>query len=241
MALMKGLLTTWRKYIIENNIFGDDWVKKDRKFVIFLGLTITFAIMFIGLLSGILIYNYQTVYADKELSSLSIRSKEISLFSSYLEQDLLKGTLDCNLYGNKLNSFFKYLYDYERIVSQYYTGQKDIDTIKYLQSDYVVASLDLYLNVNKFNSVCSSEKKNIVLYFYPYNCGVCDGITGKITSVVNDYNNIFEVSIPAEIGLESVEFVKDYYDVNVIPSLIVNGHTLQGSNSYKELENYLYK
>lgn len=215
-------------------------MQKDRKFVIFFGLAAAFGVLFFGLLFGILIYNSQTETLNTELSSLKVRNQEIILFSNLLQSDLTKGNINCEFYSNSLNEFSSYLNEYGRILERYYGSPENLDNIRYLQKDYVVAALNLYLSIDKFNTICSSQKKDTLLYFYPYNCGNCDGMTRTIYYIVADENGAFSFSIPSEVGLESVNFMMQYYDINVVPSVVVNGNSVQGPYSFEEIKNYLY-
>ena len=216
-------------------------MEKDRKFVIFLALCFTFGIMFFGLLFGLLINNYQTDSINKELLDLKVRNQEVTLFSYILQNDLGKSDLDCNFYSNSLDNFAVYLNEYGRIVEKYFRNAENLEEVKSMQKDYVVATLNLYFSIDKYNQVCKANAKDTILYLYPYDCGVCDGITKTINNMVYNLNGPLSFSIPTDIGLESVEFIKDYYDINVIPSVVVNGNPLEGPESYTEIEKYLIK
>jgi len=212
---------------------------KDRRAVIYLGLSFSFAVMFFGLLFGSLIYNYQTTTLNAELQNLKVRNQEIILFSSILQNDLTKDGFDCNFYGTSLNNFAMYVNEYGRILEKYYESVDDIDSVKDLQKDYVVTSLNLYFSIDKYNSVCKDNAKNLILYLYPYNCGTCDGITKTINNIVYGPGGTFSFSIPSEVGLESVDFIKSYYGVSIIPSVVVNGVTLGGPDSFNYIEDNL--
>ncbi len=216
-------------------------VDKTRKNVIYLALAFAFGILFFGLLFGFILYEYQTGVADKEIANLKVRTQEVALFSNFLENDLKTGNVDCNFYSESLNDYSKYLNEYGNILQKYYENPENIAKVKYLQGDFVTAALNLYLSMEKYNVQCSSQKKNLILYFYPYNCGVCGGITEKINNLVSDVNGTFSFSIPAEIGLESVNFVMNKYGAKTIPSVVVNDNTIEGPGAFETMEEYLYK
>ncbi len=210
---------------------------KTRSNVIIIGFAVTFAIMFFGLLFGTLLYNYQTYNVNKELNDLKTRSQEIRFFSNYLQANL--DINNCSKFDAGLIEFADYLNDYGRKLTKYYNNQRDLEIIKEVQKDAVIGYLELLVSIDKYNDVCSEHRKNYILYLYPYDCTTCDGIVTEIRSLTNENKGIFDVSIPAEIGLESVDFIKNYYDVNYLPSVVVNGVTLRGSESYPEIKEHL--
>lgn len=207
--------------------------------IIFIAVSITFALLFFGLLFGIIIENFQKNYLEKDLLNIKTKGSEIRLFLNYMEKDVSSGNLDCNFYDESIRTFGKSLNEYGRFLNEYYKKNSELEDVKLLQKDYVISSIDLYLAVEEYNKVCKENYKNIILYFYPYNCGVCDGITQKINNLVNERNDVFEFSIAAEVDLRIVDFIAHKYNLQTIPSLIVNGQLIEGRDSYKDVEKYL--
>lgn len=212
-----------------------------RKDVIYKSFAITFAVMFLGLLIGVLIYNYQTYSVDKEINDLKVRVQELSLLSDYVSMDIKNESSQyCDFYNYKLVDFARYVNEYGVLISRYYNNQKDIERIKYIQKDFVVANLKLFVGLSRYNEYCP-QKKNYIMYLYPYNCNNCDGVALEVRRLVKDYKGLYSFSIPAEIDLASVEMIIDRYDINEYPAVVVNGTTLQGPECYNDIEKYLNK
>lgn len=207
--------------------------------IIFIAVSITFALLFFGLLFGIIIENFQKNYLEKDLINVKTKGSEIRLFLNYMEKDISENNLDCNFYDASIRTFGKSLNEYGRFLEAYYKQNEGLEDVKLLQKDYVISSIDLYLAVEEYNKVCKENYKNIILYFYPYTCGVCDGITQKINNLVNERTDVFEFSIPAEVDLRIVDFIAHKYNLQTIPSVIVNGNLVAGKDSYKEIDKYL--
>lgn|GEM_PF-4265777 len=211
---------------------------QNRSTVILIGFAITFAIMFFGLLFGILIYNYQTYNVNSEITDLKIRSQEIQFFATYLQTNLDEN--NCDKFDSGLQDFSVYLNDYGRRLSTYYENQRDLDIVKEIQKDAILGYLNLLLSLNEYNTICVNNKKNYILYMYPYDCTTCDGIVREIRKQTSEKKGIFDISIPADVGLESVDFIREYYNITTVPGIVVNGNTILGSESYNEIEKNLY-
>lgn len=211
-----------------------------RKKVLYKAMAFTFGILFFALLFAILLINWQKTDLDKGMIEVSNKVQEMKLFNA-LSDTLLFDSNSCKLMENQMKGFAGEVYKLGKLVLAYYeTNQGSQESID-LQKQHVYLNLELWLKLEKYNKICEN-KRNYILYFYPYNCSECAPLAGEINELREVYGDALWVfSIPGQINSKTVDILQHYYGVDYLPSVVVNGTTLKGSESFKEIEKYLVK
>ncbi len=110
---------------------------------------------------------------------------------------------------------------------------------KSLQERYHLYQIREYLFFKEFNQECSRQIP-LILYFYSDNCDMCDA-QGNILDALyarNKSMNIYAI----DYGVDNIALrtVKNLYEINTTPSVVINGKTYNHFLSFKELNNILY-
>ena len=210
-----------------------------KKKIVYKALAFVFAVLFFSILFSNMIYDWQKSDLDYGLIEINNKSQDTKLFLNFYNT-FNADKNSCDLMSKEFVGFADNVYEIGRLTSQYIENNKDVDDLKTLQKQYVFYNFELWLKLVNYNSVCDT-KKNYIIYLYPYNCSECAPLASEIMDIMDDRDDVWTFSIPAEIDVKMTSVIRDYFDVDSLPGVIVNGHTLLGADNYVNIRSYLNK
>ena len=211
-----------------------------RKKIIYKALAFTFAILFFAIIFASLLVNWQKSSIDKEYLDITNQTQNITLFIE-LYDNFVVDSNSCALMNKQLYKLADQVQTLNKQVGIYFSKNKGDADAKLLQKQFVNMNLELWLRMLNYNKICD-KNRNYILYFYPYNCSECAPMADYIMQKkAKLQDKMWVYSIPAKIDSDIVDVLMNKFDVNIIPSIVVNGTTIRGPEAYKQIDKYLYK
>jgi len=209
-----------------------------RKKIVYKALAFTFAILFFSIIIAVLLVNWQTTELDKAYIDITNEAQDIKLFSLFYDR-LVNDENSCTLMETQLYGLADKVFDLGQKVSIYYEKNIDSDDAKQMQKQFVYLDLELWLRMLKYNTSCNN-KKNYILYFYPYSCTECGPLADSINTYKKDFgDDLWIFSIPAQLDSKIVDVLLHYYNADYLPSIVVNGNTIKGPEAFRDINKYL--
>ncbi len=213
-------------------------IADSKKKIFYKALFITFLVMFLSLLFASLIVNWSETDIDKVYNDIVQDTQEIQLYSTFFNTFNLDKN-SCSLMDKQIRVYSDKVYELSRNVNYYYEQNNGSDKAKEIQKNAVYANLELWLKAENYSKICDTNN-NYLLYFYPYDCVEC----GPLVDTINEYKKQYKedlwiFSIPGNADSDFINFLQKYYNIDYLPSVIINGNVIKGPESYKEIEKYL--
>lgn len=105
-----------------------------------------------------------------------------------------------------------------------------------LKKEYSRTLVGYWLLANKFEEACETDI-NTVLYFFSKECNRCEDQGFVLTYLKRKYGQkLLVFALDADLGEPSIETLKDYYEIDVYPSLVVNEELYEGFHPVEELK-----
>ena len=107
-----------------------------------------------------------------------------------------------------------------------------------LKREYIRLSLRIWLTSRNIYENCPNSTYFPILYFYSINCKYCidQGVEFDIIKGYLKKNNITLLVFPIDADFEedAIYFLKEYYNINSLPALIIKDKVYQGRLFKKE-------
>ncbi len=198
-------------------------VKEIYKPIVIISLVATVLVFFSGVLLGWTLDNFR----ENALYE-SIGQNELDLESFIIEQQMLADfSVDtCAYLSSKFLELQKQAGQIGRTMEDYEKSTSSDADYSYLKRRHIVLNTKLWLMVNMLNENCEKKQPSII-YFYSQDCRDCT-IQGYFLDELNREQN-YSISVfayDADFVQESlIVLLKEKYDVQVTPTLVVNGKT----------------
>ncbi len=200
-------------------------------------LVVSILIFSLGILLGIQISQQATSQLRGDLEKLQLQSREIELLT-LLQSDLLANNSKelCSIYSEQLKRFGDQTAEYgERLVElESKRGSSDPEA-KQLRFEYSIMELRDFMLIKQTNENCGARISTILFFFSNENCPDC---TKQVLALREIKNQRQEVQIyHLDMGLDAAIIMafEKIYDVEKVPSLVVNGKTYEGFQSKNDI------
>ncbi|MCX7678636.1 MAG: hypothetical protein N2316_05405 [Spirochaetes bacterium] len=200
-----------------------------KKNLIYKGLAITFSIMFFSLLFAQMIYNKRVHMLDEGIGHLRNEINEEKLFLAFSDQFATDVSI-CKTFETYMQGLSNKVYHTGKNIERVYEEEHNLEKFKLIQREWVYLNIELWLRLLKYNKLCAN-KRNYVLYFYPYDCNECAPYANILNKLNKQYGDeLWLFSIPAEIDLKIVSIIKNYFNIKDLPAVVINGKLIKGDN-----------
>lgn len=211
-----------------------------KKNLIYKGLAITFSIMFFSLLFAQMIYNKRVNMLDEGIVHLRNEINEEKLFIAF--SDEFSGDISiCKTFETYMRGLSNKVYHTGKNIERVYEEEHNLEKFKLIQKEWVYLNIELWLRLLKYNKLCAN-KRNYILYFYPYDCSECAPYSNTLNKLNKQYGDeLWLFSIPAEIDLKIVSIIKNYFNIKNLPAVVLNGKLLKDKNVPELIEKTINK
>jgi hypothetical protein len=175
-------------------------------------------------------YNSETNINDFELSSRII----------------FQSNLSCQLIKEKSTSFADQVYADAIMLEKYDNSNQLTERFLPLHKRYDLLRTILWKDIIDNKKVCKNQI-NTIVYLYNYDKpsietqGIQGAISNYLTDLKNKYGeNITLIPIAADTGIDSLNSIRQVYNLKKIPVVIVNEkYKIEDISNLKEIEKYL--
>ncbi len=201
-----------------------------------LAFFISSSIFIIGILVGALITNAK--YSSLDLAMQDIRAQILSLETQYA----IAENNPCSFVNfEDLSKELYFMGDSITLLEGQVgkTNNRVLELVKY----YSILEIKHYLFLKSVNEKCDKNYR-LVLFFYSNDedkCGSC-GQQGYILSFLRKKYpnlNIHVYSFNSDIDSPAVETLKHYYNITLVPSIVINENTYSGYSDVEFIESTL--
>ncbi len=201
-------------------------MEPNKKNLIYKALAITFGIMFFSLLFAQVLYERKINRLDSTIANLRDSINQEKLFIAFFDE-FSRDTSVCELIDSYLTGLSDRVFETGLHIEKMRAEEKNTEEFREIQKEWVFLNMELWLRLIKYNKICFN-RRNYVLYFYPYNCPECLPYTEELNRLNAKYgDNLWLFSMPAESDIEMVKMVMRYFGVAKAPAVVVNGQLLK--------------
>ena len=155
--------------------------------------------------------------------------------------DVLGENASCPLLNDVISDINRQSYEIgARLTSSGSEGQiTDYNEYTSLKKEYSRVLTVYWLLSNKLKEACNLDASTIV-YFYSRGCTECDN-QGFILSYLKNrmQEKLLVFALDSDIDEPSVKALKEYYNIETYPSLIINGRLYEGFYTLQQLEDLI--
>jgi hypothetical protein len=201
---------------------------------------ITIFILFMGIYLGIFLSKGKIEELQSELTSLKLKQEDLVFELTLLT--LNNKNVSCNLLTQALEKVIDEAGKLGDRVSLYETTEKIKDESFYeLKKDYTLTLVRYWFYVEEIKKNCGKSNLVTVLYFYSnQNCFDCLSQGTILTYMKQKYpQNLMVFALDYDINLNIISSLKRVYDVQKVPSLVINGEKYEGLVTLEKLSEIL--
>ncbi|MBS3055311.1 MAG: hypothetical protein J4452_02345 [Candidatus Aenigmarchaeota archaeon] len=215
-------------------------VARKLKFEIYLiSGAITAGILFLGIFFGVTVSKSKVDNLQSELDKLKMSQEDLNL-----EFVLIATSRNqtCNLISYELDKVIDNAAQLGERVSLYETSEKiKDDRFSFLKDDYTITLIRYWFFLDRMKTECNRTNFVTVLYFYSNDkCDDCNK-QGLVLNVIKQtyQQDVMIFAIDSDSRLNVVDLLKKTYQVETVPSLVVDGKKYDGLVSVEELKSVL--
>jgi len=207
-----------------------------KKNLIYKALAVTFAIMFFSVFFSQVIYEQKMEGINNDLSILRSSIDEarlvLSLKNVYLRKARKKNQIEVYL-QNAADT----IYNTGTKIAQLADSDRNKVTFERFSREWVLLAANAWTDLLR-----NSYKKRVhyILFLYPPKCNECIAYRTVLTRLHRRYGSkIWILAVPALKGNSVVDLMKNYYDIEDVPAIVVNGRLLKKDESLDRVETIL--
>ena len=195
---------------------------------------ITLVVFFAGIGLGLMIGGEKVSSLERTVAELNSDISDIELH--FLFMDVMSENVPCNYFLNEAERLGSITDEMGREVERYEQSDRlrDKDFVE-LKQRYTSMLMRNWLTLEKIKLSCDSEYITILYFYDRNNCDRCEE-QGLILSNLKDKlgRDVMVFAIDAGINMRMVEGLKESYDIETYPTLIVNGNKYTGYHNQQE-------
>ena len=160
------------------------------------------------------------------------KSRDLGLqFAENVEGDKCKAIKDW------VNSTDSKLENLRQQVAAYESSKKlDTDQYELVKKRYMNLLIQNIIETRKMESQCGEQKIDIIYFYSKEDCDRCRDQGTVLTAIRRNYkDDIMVYPLDTDLGMENIQFMESYYNVQKYPSLVVQGEVYNGFRTREEL------
>jgi hypothetical protein len=211
-----------------------------KKNLIYKGLAVTFCIMFFSIFFSQILYDKKISRFDMEMTYLRNTLREGQLILS-LRQVLNTKTgaaeTDEALTDGLADRLFRTGVYIERL-----SNNDDInDFFTRVSREWIYLNLELWQKLIVHNRN-STDKKSYIIYIYPSECLSCIPYKNLFNKLHREYGEkLWLFILPDDNESGVLHILKQYYSIEDVPAIIVNGKVVRNGEPLEKIEEILRK
>lgn len=193
------------------------------------------AFMIVGImLAGKALTNYKIDDLENQMSDLEATQRS-TVLTNRLADDL--GREDCSAQRIMADQNLGDLYQARQaLVKHKQTSKIESPQFEKLKKKYMLISIENYLINENIDQTCNNTRVKI-LYFHSDDCDKCTAQGKVLTKYRKKYDErLLVYPLDTDYDLEPVNFLKEYYEIDEYPALVIGDEVKERWVSQDELE-----
>jgi hypothetical protein len=214
----------------------------NQKSVFLQALIVAAAIFIIGILIGVYFENLRVASMQDTFYESETKINDFELSSKIIFQS----NLSCDLIQQRSISFADQIYSEALILEKYDNSNQLTQRFMPLHKRYDLLRTILWKDIIDNKKVCKN-RINTVVYLYQYSNPPLEiqGVQGAMSNYLGDLknkygDNITLIPIAADTGLDSLDSIRQIYNLTKVPVIFVNEkYKVEDINDLKQIDKYL--
>ncbi len=205
-------------------------------------LVITILILCIGFFLGFFVESYRTGKIVESYKNFEVGALDLKLQNYYYQ---IMDSASCEKAIEQNFVFADKIYEKGLLIERYEESTDLTEELLLEKKKYVLLKTELWLNSMLLKEKCDKPFHTVV-YLYSQEGNIAkkaeqEAIADTLKQLKEKYQNeIILLPIAGNLGLEVVDLQMRVYDVEYLPSIIINEeHVLEGFQELEEFESYL--
>lgn len=193
------------------------------KRILILAGALTIGIFIIGFYIGIQLESGRTLEVSQRLTQIDNLWNDARLLQSYLQtsQNL---TYDCNFLLDQNLLIGDKIYNEGLRIEAYENVNRFTSDLLVEKQRYALLDLQFWRNTIDLKKLCSGNYSTVIYFYSQYNKTAEQEFQDRALFDLKQQcgPNIVYITFPADIGLSTLELVKNVYNIRKIPSILIN-------------------
>jgi thiol-disulfide isomerase/thioredoxin len=207
--------------------------------IYFISGLITLGILILGIIFGVTVSKGKVDDLQSQLDSLKMSQEDLNLEFALIATSRNQS---CTLISYELDKVIDNAAQLGDRVSLYESNEKIPDQrFAFLKDDYTVTLIRYWFYLDQMKQECNRTNFITVLYFYSNNnCNDCDKQGLILNYLKQQYpQNVMNFAIDSDSTLSVVDLIKKTYQVQSVPTLVIDGKTYSGLVTTEDLKSIL--
>jgi hypothetical protein len=155
--------------------------------------------------------------------------------------ELLGESQNCEIFQTQLRYFDKTIWDLGKKLDSYESVSKNIFEDPFYKSQKKRFNVNqlLYLSIHeKMKNTCNTKLPLTIIYFYGDSkyCNDCDAQSFVLTDINKDIDEELSIfSLDVDLDVMGTEVLRNYYEVDDLPCMVIEGTTYCGIKNRREV------
>ena len=224
-------------------------IERKYKGMILASFVVTVLVFLAGILLGVGLNDLRNQDAFASLKTVSLNTESYVVEGDFIEFYGVNLTEEqfCSNLRDRFYSLSDELNDIRHLVVSFEDANDfQGDDYDFLVREYFLTEIQLYLSLENFRSQCDDSIDSIVFF---YGLDAASETQGTVMdALIKERDDIFVITLKKDYneGVSNVkakdplfDLFEDYFEIDVTPSLIVNGEKHEGIVNYPNLNGYL--
>lgn len=203
---------------------------------------LTLVIFLLGIIVGYWLDNFRVEEIKQRLTEMDISWNDARIQSLY-HQTFIDGSSEfCDSAISANYDFNRKIYSEGQRIEKYEEANKFAPSLILEKKRYALLQLQFWLNSIHLKKQCNTNYSTIV-YFYSHFKGelkLQQRLQSSILLDVAEECDIILVPLPLDLDITTIETIKQQYNINSAPSLLIDEETvLEGVRSSEEIKRYI--
>ncbi len=211
----------------------------ENKNLIYKALAVTLAIMFFSVFFSQVIYEKKMDGINSDLNRLrsSIDEARFILSMKALYKRNVRQRQGRKNIEQYLQSASDTIYNTGTYISKLAGSERNQAAFNRVSREWVILAANAWADFIRRNN---GRRAPYILFLYPPDCTECIAYRTVLNRVHRSYGSkIWIFAIPVLEGNSVVRLIKNYYNINEVPAIVVNGKLLQKGKSLDRVEGML--
>lgn len=202
---------------------------------------ITAAVFIIGVYVGFVLDSMRVEDVKESITEIDNLWNDVRLMQSYIQKfsnrtDYCGFLLDENLkVGDKI-------YDEGLKVEEYENTNRFASDLIIEKTRYALLDLQFWINSVDLKNLCDGNYSTVIYFYSQYNVTPEQNFQDRVLWDLKQEcgPKIIYITFPADIGITTIEVIKNIYGIESVPSILINEETLLSSPvTLREIEEYV--
>jgi hypothetical protein len=202
---------------------------------------ITAAVFIIGIYVGFVLDSMRVEDVKERITEIDNLWNDVRLMQSYI-QKFSNRTDYCGFLLQENLKVGDKIYDEGLKVEEYENTNRFASDLIIEKTRYALLDLQFWINSIDLKEQCNGNYSTVIYFYSQYNRTPEQNFQDRVLWDLKQKcgSKIIYITFPADIGITTIEVIKNIYGIESVPSILINEETLLNSPvTLREIEDYV--